>query len=40
MAEDLDLSVAFDRTSEHEGDRIDTAGMMLRVKSRLKRYEG
>ncbi len=40
MAEDLDLSVAFDRTSEHEGERIDTAGMKLRVKERLRRHEG
>jgi GH24 family phage-related lysozyme (muramidase) len=35
-----DLSVAIDRTSEHEGERIDTAGMMLRVKERLRRHEG
>ncbi len=38
--ESIEQEVEFDRTSEHEGESIDTAGMMLRVKARLRRHEG
>lgn len=38
--ESVEQEVEFDRTSEHEGERIDTAGMMLRVKARLRHHEG
>ena len=40
VEESEDQEAEFDRTSEHEGERIDTAGMMLRVKEQLRRYEG
>jgi GH24 family phage-related lysozyme (muramidase) len=35
-----ELRTAFDRTLEHSGPPIDTGGMMLRVKNRLRHHEG
>jgi hypothetical protein len=35
-----ELRTVFDRTSEHSGPPIDTGGMMLRVKNRLRHHEG
>jgi GH24 family phage-related lysozyme (muramidase) len=36
----MDSEVEYERTSEHEGPPIEIAGMMLRVKNRLRRHEG
>ncbi|MGD9537610.1 MAG: hypothetical protein AB7P52_18930 [Alphaproteobacteria bacterium] len=36
----MDSEVEYERTEEHQGPPVEVAGMMLRVKNRLKRHEG
>lgn len=36
----MDSEVEYERTEEHQGPPVEVAGMMLRVKNRLRRHEG